>query len=1423
MTEKNSFTIPVLRGPDNYDHWYRQTRLILEDKGLWLIVNGEEVKPDAGNALLIDYNRRALKAMATIKKALTPAQQLQVDACNNAAEILEKIKELYAKADLALQSTVRRRLYDLQLRNGGNISQFLDEFDICVSQLAKMGIPTSDEEQVCLVLFRLPESLEHILNQLNGTNPKMKDVRQKLLLEESKQRAKNASAPTTMALSAFKPQKQNRYGKPNKQRYVTDIHAMKQGNQPRKEPPICNHCHKPGHTEQRCWHLQRKSTNNAANSNSSNDGLIALMMMAFSATMDYHNWMIDSGASAHMTGNRDLLADYTEIQATDIYLGDHRTVQTSGKGSITFDFVRDNGTFRVKLSEVYYIPQLKKNLFAVSAADARGYWTSFRNGVAYITKGDTGETVLQTPVTADGVYILKVARAKPTPPPKPPGLSAAPAVTWLQANPSTISDANTWHRRLAHIGYKRIQAMAKGMVEGLPQMEIPKHKTNCTPCIQGKATREPVNHHPTKKANSKAPLDLIHTDLCGPIKPPTMGGANYFITLTDDYTRYTTTYLLKTKDEAEDRIQRYVAITSNQHNTIIKKIRSDNGGEFTSKPLNDFLEKHGVTQETSAPYTPQHNGVAERKNRTLLNMVRCMIFESRLPTKFWGEALATATYILNKVPTAVMGKKTPHEAWTGTKPSVSNLRVFGCKAHIIDENASKLDQRTKECIYLGPAINSEGYRLYDPVTRSIINSRNVTFDKHSTLAGPVEPQPPLIVEPPPPRPAPTSTPAVSTHDTTDTITITFSDSKDKEEDNHTKIIQEEERIQQQQTRPPLPQPPSPQTPPHQQQRPKISPIRINFDLDDDDDDTLINNHLRPRTNNHQDPQSPPPQGNQRTQRNRTPSSKLKDHYMLSMIIAPSLLPPVKSDSPEPIEPTTLYEALTCPQGKLWFASALDEFTSLIANQTWEIVPLPDGRRAVGSKWTFKNKRNSDGVIYRHKSRLVAKEYTQEDGIDYEETFAPVAKMTSIRVVLAIAVAENLTFWQMDVDTAFLNGKLEEEIYMEQPEGFVDPEHPDWVCRLKRCIYGLKQASRVWNKTLDKHLKTKGFEQTKADPCIYVRNTPEGKTILCVYVDDLLIFATNNKLRDYARDILKERFKMKDIGDIKFILGVQVIRNPKTGAVTLTQSTYVKKILEDTNMDKSKPVSTPLGENETTPVFNPDPNNTEEAINAGRYRNIVGRLIYAMGGTRPDIGYAVSLASRFMANSNEKHWALLKRTLRYLRGTANIGIEFRRHNRNADVLTGYSDSDWDSNATDRRSVGGYVFFVGSCPVSWASKKQKTVALSSTEAEYMAVTIASQEAIWLRLLLAELGHPQSAPTVIFEDNQGAIDLSKNAAINHQRAKHIDIKHHFIRDLVEAHQVELRHCATDAMIADTLTKALDKNKFTLHRDFMNMVAHS
>lgn len=515
------------------------------------------------------------------------------------------------------------------------------------------------------------------------------------------------------------------------------------------------------------------------------------------------------------------------------------------------------------------------------------------------------------------------------------------------------------------------------------------------------------------------------------------------------------------------------------------------------------------------------------------------------------------------------------------------------------------------------------------------------------------------------------------------------------------------------------------------------------------------------------------------------------------------------------EPISFEEAVNSKDANQWIQAMENEYDSLIKNDTWSLTTLPEGRNLIKNKWIYKVKLRIDGSVDRYKARLVVKGCSQREGVDYSETFSPVARLDSIRLILALAAENDLEMSHIDVKTAFLYGNIEEDIYMDEPQGF--ETNSGMVCKLQKSLYGLKQAPRAWNACFTNFLKHYGLEPIKSDPCIMIRKDTESTLIIGLYVDDGLICCKDKNTLDDILSNLKSRFDIS-IMDPQCFLGLQLTRNREDKSIHINQEFYIKKVIERFQMNNANGISTPFDSNLKLSKDGTDDGEDHETIRVP-YRQAIGSLMYAMVGCRPDIAYSVNFLAKFSEQPKSSHWNAIKRILRYLIDTKDYGLRYSGSCEYPSELVCYVDSDFAGDIDTRRSTAGYLLMYNGSPLFWKSTRQQTVAMSTTEAEFVAVSLAVRDILWLRQALNELGQEQLGPTEVFVDNQSALKLIANNQI-HSRTKHIDVKHMFIREKQANGEIDCIYKNTDEQIADICTKALAKDRYIKLRELMGMV---
>ena len=1273
MADIKSVIVPL--NGKNYPTWKIQCRMALVKDSLWSIVSGTETEPTTEGEARRKYLAKRDRALATIVLAIDPTLLYLIGADpKDPQAVWTKLEEQFQRKTWANKLQLRRKLFALKLKEGESVNEHIKTMSEIFAALSVIGDPVGEEDKVVHLLASLPDSYDMLVTALEAQSenvPKWELVTERIIHEELKLREKATSIRTVddgrKALAASS----QKFGKGTK--------SFK-----------CHFCHKPGHYKKDCRkYLASKKTqvaNQAEKKRTTTDGEVLVTTHALTTTYR-GNWIVDSGATCHMSNDKAQFIELRQLKTPqEVKLGDGRSLEAVAEGTVGLEtLLPDGSTKQCTLNNVLLVPGLSYSLLSVSKASLAGKKTKFdKNGCEVLNEQNK---VIAFATRVGNLYHLEHCR------------------TFQAANMTDKeSKENLWHRRYGHLGEQNLQRIAREKLVKQFNYDVSNTIGFCETCIGGKHHRSPFASSTTKTTK---PLEIVHSDVCGKMQEKSLGGAEYFLTFTDDKTRYTWVYILKTKDQVFDCFLHWKALVERQSKQKLKTLRTDNGGEYTSNKFEKYLKDEGIRHEKTIPKTPEQNGVAERLNRTLVESARSMLLDANLSKSYWAEAVSTAVYLKNRSPTKAVQGETPYEAWYGEKPTVDHLRVFGCDAyaHIPKDERRKFDTKARKCILVGYGEETKGYRLYDVTEKKILYSRDVQFNEKSRK---------------------------------------FNSGQDVQEQDYKLIID----------------------------------LSNDIEIETEGPDSEIQEvPLRRSTRQRSHP----------------------DYYG-------------REQSHLTETPSTFKDANASPEKKKWKIAMEKEMNSLQDNDVWDLVELPPGRKIIGSKWVFKKKTGVDGTVERYKARLVAQGYTQKYGADYDETFCPVVRQESLRVLIALSVKHGLKLHQVDVTTAFLNGTLEEEVFMKQPEGFEIEGKKHLVCRLKKSIYGLKQSPRCWNVALDTQLKRMGFTQSENDPCIYYRNTGGEMFYIGVYVDDIILAGkTDNKLTE-VKTGLSRKFDIKDLGELSYFLGMKV--EQRESAVWIGQPAYTKNLVESLGMQDCKPVVTPVSIGSTLNKATDD----DECVDQKKYQSAIGSLMYLSVCTRPDIAYSVDSLARFTSKPTKEHWTALKRLLRYLKGTLQHGILYTKDGSSSCV--GYTDADWAGDVDDRKSTSGYVFLLSGGAISWKSQKQRCVALSTAEAEYVAMASAAQESVWLRQLIAELTNTSTdSPTLIFEDNQSAIAMTKNPQF-HGRAKHIDIKHHFIRQLVAQGTIVLEYCPTVEMAADMLTKGLGRETFCKLRDMIGMV---
>ncbi|KAD5318304.1 hypothetical protein E3N88_18250 [Mikania micrantha] len=1021
------------------------------------------------------------------------------------------------------------------------------------------------------------------------------------------------------------------------------------------------------------------------------------------------SWIVDSGASRHMTGEGIL-----------------------SNGQVSFDKVR-------------YVKQLENNLLSVSQICDKQYKVLFDDSKCYILKKGVvipEDWILFSAPRKQDLYVLNMATASTT--------SSTASCFMTKA---TEKDSILWHKRMGHLSLRKMNHLVhNNLVEGVTLKNF-KLSDVCVSCKKGKQTKQ--SHKPKKYHSITVPLELLHMDLFGPINRKSIAGDQYCLVVTDEFSRYSWVFFLKEKSKTFDCIQVLVTKLESLYKLKVRILRTDNGTEFKNHNMENFCNLRGIVQQFSAPYVPQMNGVAERKNMTLIEAARTMLADSSLPVQFWNEA-----------------------------PNLKYLEPFGAACTMLKKHEQgKFNEKVEEGYFLG--YSTPNKRVYNRGTQNVEEWYHVDVQKYFMPPPGKGPDwmldysglfdsfnmPPMYsdeyvavqmlydVQNAPDEPAPPSSTSIPTVQTND-------DSLDTDAEHVPPVA------------------PGPNVD-------DIIPDREDLNLNNLDPQVEVLSHPVGRINHihAQENIIGSPLDGVKT-RNQLSSGGLADILDFADVSFCA-----HSCFISQVEPCTVTEAL---KEESWVDAMQEELLQFKKLGVWQLVDRTKGAKVIGTRWVLHCKKDDHGIIVRNKARLVVQGFRQIEGLDYNEVFAPVARLEAIRIFLAYASFKNFKVYQMDVKSAFLHGVISETVYVSQPPGFEDPIHRDQVYKLDMALYGLHQAPCTWYETLSTHLLNNGFRRGVIDCTLFIREKDGDLLLVQVYVDDIIFGSSNDSLCKEFEKVMKKKFEMSSMGEMKFFLGLQV--DQSEAGIFIHQTKYVGDILSRFSMSDAKPAGTPLAVNHEI-----TPDEKGELIDATLYRGMIGSLMY-LTASRPDIMFATCLCARYQSKPRVSHLIAIKRIMRYLKGTQELGLWYP--NDDDFEHTAYSDSDYGGCKRDFKSTSAGCQFFGNRLVTWQCKKQTSVSTSTCDAEYIAAAGCCSQIISIQQQLRDYGlHFSNTP--IYVNNTAAIAVTKNP-VQHSKTKQIDIKYHFIRDCFEKKLINVVKIHTDHQKADLFTKAFDKPRF-------------
>ena len=1169
------------------------------------------------------------------------------------------------------------------------------------------------------------------------------------------------------------------------------------------------------------------------------------------------SWLVDSGASLHVTSEESDLAGYEKLSEPIVAqtASKDTTLALVGRGTAFVDHcVTRRGRKVIMTSQiypVYHVPGLHGRLLSLGSLLQGGLSVRGNSTMISLHRKNSPLSVLEF-YKLNEVHTLYF-------------LWSTPSTAKTVQSVSTVYkvDYDIMHRRFAHPS-KDVLRQAKKHTKGFPQdLVFPEETRPCKGCAQGKMHQRAF---PPSEHRAKNPFDVIHSDLK---EFPTISyhKYRYFIGFFDEALSFGWTVCISQKSDAKQATRNFIAMVKNQFGATIKKWHIDNGGEFKGMGMEEFLAENGILVEKGAPYAHQQNGRAERFNRTIMDKAEAMRFTACLPNSFWEFAIALATRIYNWTPIRRLKWKTPYEALHKEKPDISHLRVFGCAAYVFipeEKRQNKLSPKSELMTYLGIPDGVKGY-LFMRSNTSLFVATQAMFDEevfprcpdsdsnrrqHVPVGDepqrdddPADPQDlqgpgdmPGDDDDAPPPPAPPAPPHPRKDDDGDDDDRPPSDQPRSHRDVTPSRIPRPRRdiTPQQRRQEPAPVPDAPRRStrehkipyrPHNIYGPRRHPTDIIRD---------IQNSRGWKRMLGQDPGSsrsnPAPSNEQRVPDSSSqPASgadvqdDLDEQARMEKLcreggvgLITELLSKAVPDEDVPdvsnIRNWTLRDIYKLPKAlqKEWFDACREELEALRQRKVYSLVDRPKGRKVIKCRWVFDQK--SDG---RKRARLVAKGFSQVEGIDYDEIFSPVVRYETFRLVIALAALEGWHMSGLDVRKAFLYGDLDEEIYMEQPEGFSAKGKQGKVMLLHKAIYGLKQAALSWWKALTKSTKAMGWVRLTSDAGVFFYEDSNGRfCVIIVYVDDALFFSKDKKLIAFLKAEFNKRWECRNQEITEEFLRMRITRDGSK--IKLDQIPYLDKVLQRFGMQNCKFASTPLPAG-----YVPMPNKDEvDPELRQKIQSVIGSLLFIMLGTRSDIAFAVTKLSQFAANPSQDHLHKALYICRYLAGTRDYALVFDGKSNGG--LIAYTDSDWASDPIKRRSTTGFFMKLADGNICWQSRLQRTVASSSTEAEYMALSDCSRQVMWLKSVLMELKRTVTVPVPICGDNQGSIFTGSNA-YRDRRMKHIDIRYHYIRELVEEKEVELFFIDGSDNPADLFTKNLGRTLFLKFRSQLGLEFYS
>lgn len=1402
----------------NFVSWKYRMAAVLKSNQLYKYVEHKD------KSEIADWkDDKDARALASLSCNISNSLVRKYKKVKEAKELWDGLKKDFEKVSPAVLYGKQRQLMQSKLEEGGDVEKFIDQIGELAEEIedACSDEKISDRQRCNIVMMGLPDSFTNFVESLQHVEDlKFLDLRARLVDEQKRRQQKKQFAEQDNKDSAllfggrggsrgrggffrgsFRGGRGGGRGG-DSYRFEGKCHACgKEGHKASRCPDRlsttkCHWCGKDGHRQYSCpeknsevrrFVEQRKSEKSGSKPQS-----ILLMGNRDHGMSTSRNkrtvWVTDSGASRHASSDISLfdaetLFYYDSPRKIHIAKKDNY-IRAVGQGDVRLLYEGE----RVTLKDVYLIAAEDEcpNIFSIKSADLNGARVVYGGRRVVIEAKSGRQFAGKCTDNFSGLYELEFESDDSTEP-------HHPTDTVFLTDARGIDKVVLWHCRLGHQGKSIVDAV----MERKKEYEIAETERGgddfCVPCVSAKAKKQPISHSTTHTAKTEEmqKFDLVHMDTIGPMDVASYGGYKYAVIIVDSATSYRWARFAKLKSDIADEVQSYLSEMKTQFEKTVKKIKWDRGTEFNTGVLLGYMKKEGILAAPVPPATPALNGRAERSNGVVLEVARSMMQAAGdVPKAVWAEAIQTAIHTINRTPRS-RSSMSPYEMLYGTVPSLKYIRAFGSTAYVRekDDKIKKLNARARKCVLLG--YEEIGYRLGEldargQLTGKITISRDVIFDERSVVRKSDE----VTV-------AAAAAVTQPTSDESDVHPSTVQASEEEDEEVHVDVASEVKEVQ-------LLQP----VHEHEAEAEVAAVEDAKDELVEEPQNVVVNT---------KGPMVARTQGflfGRTTIKNVGSFMDVKkvrwvDEKEAQDVVASS--ESEEADSEEFVMTANVSVAdgldekisfAEASQRSEWREAMRAELESLNERKTWVLVDesdVPGDRKVLPCKWVYKIKKKADGSIDRYKARVVAMGNFQVPGQDYSETHAPVAHPMTKKMFFALAAGHDLRLSQYDVKTAYLYADLKEEIYMRPPAGLSAGEGK--VCVLKKSIYGLKQAAHEWNELLTNQVKETGMEQSLQDPCLFQvpAQKEQGPAMLVTHVDDICV-AAEDEAGMRVGEVLKQKFEVSHEADPSLYVGIKVEQSPEE--IKLSQENFLTECLKRFGWEGMKPISTP----EATIALQPR-EEKEEKVEVHLYQQAVGCLNYLACGTRPDIAHATQAVAKYMKDPGVSHMKAVKRIFRYLAGTKTMGLHYKKGGDN--VLVAYADADFAGDMPSRKSTSGIVLMMNGGAILSKSKLQDIVALSTAEAELIALTECAREVMAARYMLDGLGCSQ-APTRIYDDNTGAI-ANANRGDYRGRMRQLDVSHKWVHQWVKEGVLKVEYIPSEEQLADLFTKALGVAQFS------------